>query len=113
MALYEMVCEVCRVGAPTLSDAEIAEFQPEVPGWTVVEVDGMRRLHREFGFKDFREALAFTAGVGVLAEENGHHPAILTEWGKVTIDWWTHKIGGIHRTDFIMAAKTDGLLDNV
>ena len=107
MKLCDMLCEVCRVGAPTLSDAEIEKFQPEVPEWAVVDIDGMRRLRRKFTFKNFAEALAFADRVGALAEENGHHPAILTEWGKATVDWWTHKIGGLHRTDFIMAAKTD------
>ncbi len=45
--------------------------------------------------------------VGELAEEEGHHPALLTKWGRTTVTWWTHKIKGLHRNDFIMAAKTD------
>jgi len=57
--------------------------------------------------KEFCAALDFTNTVGGLAEEEGHHPAILTEYGKVTVVWWTHKIKGLHRNDFIMAAKTD------
>ena len=44
-----------------------------------------------------------------MAEEEGHHPALLTEWGRMTVTWWTHKISGLHRNDFIMAAKTDEL----
>jgi hypothetical protein len=56
-----------------------------------------------------RDALAFTNRVGALAEEEGHHPALLTEWGRVTVTWWTHLIRGLHRNDFIMAAKTDAL----
>jgi 4a-hydroxytetrahydrobiopterin dehydratase len=58
-----------------------------------------------------RAALAFTDRIGALAEAEGHHPALLTEWGKVRVEWWTHKIGGLHRNDFIMAAKTDNLID--
>lgn len=107
MALHEMECEVCRAGAPTVSDDEIEGLQPEVPDWAIVDVDGMQHLRREFAFKDFDAALTFTNRVGAVAEMNGHHPAILTAWGKVTVEWWTHKIGGLHRTDFIMAAKTD------
>ena len=47
--------------------------------------------------------------VGALAEQEGHHPALLTEWGRVTVSWWTHAIGGLHRNDFILAARTDTL----
>lgn len=72
--------------------------------------DGIKRLEKSFKFKDFAEALAFTNKVGKIAEKEGHHPDILTEWGRVTVSWWTHKIKGLHRNDFIMAAKTDALL---
>ncbi len=105
--LTQQTCEACRADAPRLSDTEVAELRPEVPEWDVLEVDGERRLRRVFKFKNFAEALAFTQRVGDLAEAADHHPALLTEWGKVTVDWWTHKIGGLHRNDFIMAAKTD------
>ena len=63
--------------------------------------------------EDFAEALEFTNDVGAIAEEEGHHPAILTEWGRVTVTWWTHKIRGLHRNDFIMAAKTDQIYEDV
>ncbi|HEX6483481.1 MAG TPA: 4a-hydroxytetrahydrobiopterin dehydratase [Ktedonobacteraceae bacterium] len=107
--LTRLKCTACRGGDPTLTDAEIADLQPQVPEWRVIEVNGIRRLERVFTFKDFVAALAFTNLVGDLAEEEGHHPAILTEWGRVTVSWWTHKIKGLHRNDFIMAAKTDEL----
>jgi 4a-hydroxytetrahydrobiopterin dehydratase len=71
------------------------------------------RLERAFKFKDFAEALAFTIKVGEIAEAEGHHPALLTEWGRVTVTWWTHKIRGLHRNDFIMAAKTDHLSEQM
>jgi 4a-hydroxytetrahydrobiopterin dehydratase len=107
--LTQLKCTACRGGDPTLTDAEIADLQPQVPAWRVLEVNGIKRLERVFTFKDFVAALAFTNLVGDLAEEEGHHPAILTEWGRVTVSWWTHKIKGLHRNDFIMAAKTDEL----
>ena len=107
--LTQLKCTACRGGDPTLTDAEIADLQPQVPDWRVIEVNGIKRLERVFTFKDFVAALAFTNLVGDLAEEEGHHPAILTEWGRVTVSWWTHKIKGLHRNDFIMAAKTDEL----
>jgi 4a-hydroxytetrahydrobiopterin dehydratase len=107
--LTQLKCTACRGGDPTLTDAEIADLQPQVPDWRVIEVNGIRHLERVFTFKDFVAALAFTNLVGDLAEEEGHHPALLTEWGRVTVSWWTHKIKGLHRNDFIMAAKTDEL----
>ena len=105
--LSEMKCTACRGGEPTLTEAEIAELRPQVPDWQLVEREGIKRLERVFGFRNFAEALAFTNAVGRQAEEEGHHPALLTEWGKVTVTWWTHKIGGLHQNDFIMAARTD------
>lgn len=88
---------------------EIQDFLPQVPEWKITEVDGIQHIERRFKFKNFREALAFTNQVGELAEEQDHHPLIQTEWGKVTVVWWTHKIKGLHRNDFIMASKTDDL----
>ena len=107
--LSQFQCIPCRGGEPTLTDDEIARLGPEAPEWVVVERDGILRLERLFKFKNFVQALEFTNQVGELAEEQAHHPAILTEWGKVTVTWWTHKIKGLHRNDFIMAAKTDEL----
>lgn len=104
-------CEPCRKGAPTVTDEQIDELKPQVPDWDIIEVEGERRLRRQFSFDDFAKALAFTDRVGAAAEEEGHHPALLTEWGSVTVSWWTHKIGGLHRNDFIMAAKTDALYE--
>ncbi len=105
--LVQMKCTACRAGEPTLTDAEIADLHTQVPDWSVIERDGIKRLERAFRFKNFAEALAFTNHVAKTAEEEGHHPAILTEWGKVTVTWWTHKIKGLHQNDFIMASKTD------
>ncbi|MGI0080917.1 MAG: 4a-hydroxytetrahydrobiopterin dehydratase [Nitrososphaerales archaeon] len=104
-----MKCKACRVGEPTATPEEIANLHPQVASWSIVDRDGIKRLERTFRFKDFKEALAFTNKVGDTAEEEGHHPSILTEWGRVSVTWWTHKINGLHRNDFIMAAKTDRL----
>jgi 4a-hydroxytetrahydrobiopterin dehydratase len=107
--LSELKCTACRGDEPTLTDAEIAELLARVPEWRVVQREGIKRLERVFKFNNFTQSLAFTYRVGEQAEEEGHHPALLTEWGKVTVTWWTHKIGGLHRNDFIMAARTDEL----
>ena len=82
-------------------------MKPQVPDWTLVEREAIQRLERVFRFGSFAAALSFTNRVGVLAEAEGHHPAILTEWGQVTVTLWTHKIRGLHRNDFVMAAKID------
>ena len=103
-------CEACRVGAPLVTPAEVDEFMPQLPEWEIIEVDGINRLSRTYTFNNFKEALAFTNRVGAVAEEESHHPAILTEWGKVTVTWWSKKIKGLHVNDFIMAAKSDKLV---
>jgi 4a-hydroxytetrahydrobiopterin dehydratase len=102
-------CEACRADAPRVSDEELRELMPKIPDWSATVVDGVMQLTREYRFTDFEQAMAFANRVGEIAEAAGHHPAILTEWGKVTVNWWTHKIRGLHRNDLIMAARTDEL----
>lgn len=110
LRLPAMKCEACHKGAPKVTEAEIAQLHPQVPEWRITERDDIKRLERVFEFDSFVDALDFTNAVGAIAEAEGHHPALLTEWGKVTVSWWTHKIGGLHQNDFIMAAKTDELV---
>lgn len=105
--LADEKCVACRGDEPTLTPGEVYQLQPQVPEWHVKEVDGMQRLERVFKFKNFAQALEFTNQVGAIAEAENHHPLIITEWGRATVNWWTHKIGGLHKNDFIMAAKTD------
>lgn len=107
--LSSLKCVPCTSDVPPLSDEETQKYLQEVPGWRVVKVNNIPRLENTYKFKNFQEALNFTNRVGEIAEAEGHHPAILTEWGKVTVSWWTHKIRGLHPNDFIMAAKTDQL----
>lgn len=109
MPLAQETCEACRADSPRVTPEEQQELGREIPGWTLIEVDGEPRLQRRFKLKNFVAALAFTQRVGEAAEAAGHHPAILTEWGKVTVTWWTHAIHGLHRNDYIMAAKTDAI----
>ena len=102
-------CEACHAEAPKVTELEIKELYPQVNQWKLIKVNGVLRLERSFHFRNFAEALEFTNSVGDLAETQGHHPRLITEWGNVTASWWTHKINGLHRNDFIMAAKTNGL----
>lgn len=108
-ALHEEKCEACRADAPRVSDEELRELIRDIPDWTPITRDGILMLQREFKFRNFRDAQAFTNRVADAAEEEGHHPEILLEWGKVTVTWWSHKIKGLHRNDFVMAARTDQL----
>lgn len=107
--LSEKNCSACRGDSPPLSQNELEDALAELPGWEIVQVDGVNQLVQIYKFKNFVQALAFTQAVGALAEEYGHHPALLTEWGKVKVSWWTHKIKGLHENDAIMAAKTGQL----
>jgi len=111
-ALSQAHCEACRADAPKVSEAELAELIGQIPDWNVENRDGILQLEKIFAFKNFAQALAFTNAVGALAEAEGHHPALLTEWGKVTVTWWSHKIRGLHRNDFVMAARTDEVAKN-
>ncbi|GAB4540250.1 MAG: 4a-hydroxytetrahydrobiopterin dehydratase [Anaerolineae bacterium] len=108
-SLAQMNCTPPRSDEPLPGDREIAELHAQVPDWRIIERDGVKQLERVFKFKDFVEALDFTNRVGELAEQQNHHPALLTEWGQVTVTWWTHAVKGLHRNDFIMAARTDVL----
>jgi 4a-hydroxytetrahydrobiopterin dehydratase len=107
--LTQSSCVPCRGGVPTLTAQEIAALAPQVPGWKVVEADGIPRLERTFTFPDFRQAMDFAVRVGELAEREQHHPDLHVAWGKVRVETWTHKIRGLHENDFILAAKTDQL----
>lgn len=98
-------CVPCRGGVPPLEGEELRKLADELGGgWRVV--DG-HHLEKEFTFPDFAQALAFTNRVGAIAEEEGHHPDIHLAWGKVRITIWTHKIDGLTRSDFVLAAKID------
>lgn len=106
-SLAQAHCEACRADAPRVSDEELAELIREIPDWNIETRDGHLELKKVYLFSNFRHALAFTNAVGEIAEAEGHHPDLLTEWGKVTVTWWSHSIKGLHRNDFIMAARTD------
>ena len=106
-ALYEKHCEACKLGAPVVTDEESNELLLSVPAWKREFHEGVEKLRREFHFVEFKDAFSFSYKIANLADRENHHPSILTEWGKVTVYWWTHKINGLHVNDFIMAAKTD------
>ena len=99
-------CVACRPGSPKVTADEAAGLLAELPGWAIESVAGIDRLTCRFAFASFAEALAFANRVGELADAADHHPEITIEWGVATVSWWTHTIGGLHRNDFIMAARS-------
>ncbi len=107
--LAQQKCTPCRGGIPPLSEDRARELQSGTPDWTLGE--NGTRLSRRFEFADFRAAMEFVNRVAELAEEQGHHPDFAIHWNKVELVLWTHKIGGLHENDFIMAAKIDKLLE--
>lgn len=100
-------CVACQKGAPLVDETEFPALLKQLPDWSIQTIEGVNQLSRSYSFANFVDALTFTNKVGALAEEYNHHPEIRTEWGKVTLFWWTHKISGLHKNDFILAAKCD------
>jgi 4a-hydroxytetrahydrobiopterin dehydratase len=107
MTLTGESCVACRPGSPKVTDEEIRQFSSQIPEWDQIEVDGVKRLRRSFKFDGWMPAVDFANSVARVADQEDHHPTILIAWGRVTVTWWTHAIKGLHRNDFIMAAKTD------
>ena len=109
----EKTCSACNADAPKATPEQLNEGLAQLPEWQLVQANGVDQLTRVYTFKNFVTAMEFAQKIGLIAEEHNHHPALLTEWGKVTVNWWTHKIKGIHENDLIMAAKTEQLFGNV
>ena len=111
--LYQERCVACSRDSPSVTEEEVKQLRPAVSNWDLLDDDGIPKLDRTFSFRSFEQALAFTNAVGGLAEAEGHHPKLVTEWGRVGVTWWTHKIRNLHRNDFVMAAKTDQLYQDL
>jgi len=110
--LVQMHCSPINSNSIQLTELERNQMLKKLSGWVINKKDDELRLEKQFMFKDFNQAVNFTNLVAQVANKEDHHPAILTEWAKVTVTWWTHKIKGLHMNDFIMAAKTDQVFKN-
>lgn len=113
MILTKQKCISCRKSTPQITDQESLVLLQQLIDWTITEEIGIKRLRRTIDFANFADAIDFGIKVGILAESEGHHPKLTIEWGRVSVDWWTHKIGGLHKNDFIMAAKTDEIHESM
>ena len=109
MALADEQCVELNAQSALATADEAAAMLADLPEWSVANEGGIDHLVRAFRFGTFAAGLAFTNAVGEAAEAQGHHPRVVTEYGRVTVSWWTHFLGGLHRNDFIMAARTDAL----
>lgn len=98
-------CVPCRGGVSRLTGEQTAELLEMLGnGWRIVNE---HHLEKGYLFKNFAEALTFTNKVGAVAEQQDHHPDILTAWGKTKVTVWTHKIDGLTESDFVFAAKVE------
>lgn len=105
--LSQETCKPYQDNSVKLEKTAITEYLAALPLWSLKVTDGIAHIERDFQFKNFSEALDFTYSIGNLSDACNHHPTIITQWGKVTLCWWTHKVQGLHKNDFIMAAKSD------
>ena len=101
-------CEACRIDAPKVSDDEANILLNEIDNWDLIHEE-VKQLKKTFSFSSYKESVDFSNKVAKMADIEDHHPTITLEWGKVTVVWWSHKIKGLHKNDFICAAKTDQL----
>jgi 4a-hydroxytetrahydrobiopterin dehydratase len=103
----QKICVACQPDAEPATQEEIDTFLIDNPEWSLVDTDNIKCIQKEYKFEDFEGALRFTNMVGEVAEQEGHHPAISTEWGRVAVKWWSHKIENLHLNDLILAARCD------
>ncbi len=109
MSLAQKECVPCRGDATVLNREEAETLLKQISGWELS--DDARWITRNYTFKNFKTTLAFVNRVGEVAETVGHHPDIYFTWGKCRISIQTHKINGLHESDFILAAKIDTVLE--
>ncbi|WP_018015274.1 4a-hydroxytetrahydrobiopterin dehydratase [Teredinibacter turnerae] len=103
-------CEICGKGAQSLTAPEQAAMLKVLDGWRLEALpDTPAAFIKDFQFANFSDALNFVNELGVVAEQESHHPLLTLTWGRATVSWWTHSIGSVHRNDAVMAAKTDAV----
>lgn len=101
-------CVPCEGGVEAYSPAVAAEQVRELDGWRLTH-DG-QRIRKDWNAKNFAAAMQFFNRVAEVAEADNHHPDLhLESYRQVSIELWTHAIGGLSENDFILAAKIDQL----
>ena len=110
--LTNQTCEACEIGAPLVPKGDQAKLLEGLDGW---EIDNTTtsKLVNKYKFLSYKEASIFVNLIIDLAESEDHHPKITLEWGLVHLEWWSHKINGLHMNDFICAAKSNKLFQSL
>lgn len=111
--LSQQKCVPCQGNVSPVTNEDIAQYQSQVPNWSVKAENGIAFLERSYSLANFQRALELAQRIGETAEEQQHHPTLIVEWGKLTVQWWTHAINGLHQNDFVMAAKTDEISEQL
>ncbi|MDA9802497.1 4a-hydroxytetrahydrobiopterin dehydratase [Gammaproteobacteria bacterium] len=104
--LSSQSCVACELGAPLVPNDQQLELLKNLDGW-MIDHSNISKLSKVFELNNYEQSIKFTNLIAELAESEDHHPKITLEWGKVNIEWWSHKIKGLHMNDFICAAKSD------
>ena len=112
MQLMSTPCEACKIDSPAVNETEKNQLLLQIPQWKILNIDQIERLSRSYKFINFVKAMEFTNRVAEIAEVENHHPEIITQWGQVTVVWWTHTIKGLHINDFVLAARTEQLFNH-
>jgi len=107
--LTKQKCEACTIDAPLVDKKRYTELLKDLDSWEIIYGD-VNILSKTYLFDSYEESVKFSMDIAKLAENEDHHPAILLEWGSVRVQWWSHKIKGLHMNDFICAAKTEALV---
>ncbi|MEZ6061864.1 MAG: 4a-hydroxytetrahydrobiopterin dehydratase [Planctomycetaceae bacterium] len=101
-------CVPCEGGVPKLTVDEAARQLQELSGWKLLA--GPDRIAKSWTVRNFMAGMRFFEEVAEVAESQGHHPDLhLTGYRNLTIEIWTHAIGGLSLNDFILAARIDDL----
>lgn len=112
-ALEDQACQVCEKNTEALTAEEQQSLMPQLPNWTIVTVDEVLHLRRIYSLSGWPQTMQLAIAIGEEAERENHHPMLCVEWGRLTVDWWTHSIRGLFINDFIMAARSDELYGRV
>ncbi len=107
--LTKQKCEACTIDAPLVDEKRFTELLKDLDSWEIIYGD-VNMLSKTYLFDSYEDSVKFSMEIAKLAENEDHHPAILLEWGSVRVQWWSHKIKGLHMNDFICAAKTEALV---
>ena len=105
-------CEACTIDAPLVNSVDYPDLLKQLEDWSIVE-ESINKLVKSYNFANYADSVSFTNKIADLAEAEDHHPKIVLKWGSVKLEWWSHKIKGLHLNDFICAAKSDKIFKSL